>query len=51
MASANDPINAKVLQRRLQSGIHQVAHATNGQEAVNVISVDREFGCVLMVIR
>jgi len=41
----DDPINAKVLQKRLQSDGHQVAHATNGQEATGVISADQEFDC------
>jgi len=44
----DDPINAKVLQKRLQSIGHQVAHSTNGQEAINVIPAEREFDCVIM---
>jgi len=47
----DDPINAKVLQKRLRSDGHQVVHATNGQEAIDVIVADREFDCVLMDIQ
>jgi len=47
----DDPINAKALQKRLQSDSHQVAHATNGQEVTGAISVDREFDCGLMDIQ
>jgi len=43
----DDPINGKVLEKRLQSDSHQVAHATNGQEVTGAISVDREFDCGL----
>jgi len=34
----DDPINGKVLQKRLQSNGHQVAHASNGQEVTGAIS-------------
>jgi len=47
----DDPINGKVLQKRLQSNGHQVAHATNGQEVNGAISADREFDCGLIDIQ
>jgi len=47
----DDPINGKVLQKRLQSNGHQVAHASNGQEVTGAISADQDFDCGLMDIQ
>jgi len=44
-------MNARVLQKRLQSNGHQVAHTSNGQEVINVISAERGFDCVLINIQ
>jgi CheY-like chemotaxis protein len=47
----DDPVNAKVLQKRLQSSGHQVAHANNGQEVIGVVFAEQEFDCVSMDVQ
>jgi hypothetical protein len=47
----DDPINAKILGKRMSLDGHTVVHAANGQECVDIIRTDHEFDCILMDIQ
>jgi hypothetical protein len=47
----DDPINSKILGKRMSLDGHEVVHAANGQECVDIIRTDHEFDCILMDIQ
>lgn len=47
----DDDVNRKILERRLKLDGHEVTSDINGQDAVDRITKDQSFDCILMDIQ